>query len=146
MTEEEALEATEAFARDVARRAMDGLREVYSGRELCKHANPVACFAAIHSGLAAALMLGYDVGRAQALAERRATVDEYIFEVRDGRGPEERRERVVRCRDCENYHDNTLSGRPICAKFLEAVGYSHSGYARVSPNGFCAWGEERDHD
>lgn len=70
MTDEEALVATEAFARDVARRAMDELREVYAGRELCKHANPVACFAAIHKGLAAAFMLGYDVGRAQALAER----------------------------------------------------------------------------
>ena len=59
---------------------------------------------------------------------------------------DERRERIVRCRDCVNYRDNTLSGRPICAKFLEAVGYSDYCYALVSPNGFCAWGEERDHD
>lgn len=58
---------------------------------------------------------------------------------------DERRERIVRCRDCKNYRDNNLSGRPICAKFIEAVGYGHSGgYVRVSPNGFCAWGEERD--
>lgn len=70
MTDEEALVATEAFARDVARKAMDELREVYAGRELCKHANPATCFAAIHSGLAAAFSLGFDVGRAQALAER----------------------------------------------------------------------------
>ena len=142
MTEEDALEATEAFARDVARRAMDGLREVYAGRELCKHANPVACFAAIHSGLAAALMLGYDVGRAQALAERRATVDEYIFEVRDGRGPEERRERVVRCRDCKYAEGDTR-----CTRFHEADqdGYGHYP-ANICPDGFCAWGEERDHD
>lgn len=114
MTEEEALEATEAFARDVARRAMDGLREVYSGRELCKHANPVACFAAIHSGLAAALMLGYDVGRAQALAERRATM------ISD----DERREVARRLRDkkaeCEE------RGYPwMCDDLILALGYDH---------------------
>lgn len=84
--------------------------------------------------------------RAKALAERRETVDEYIFEVRDGRGPEERRERVVRCRDCRWYLTGNLSGRPVCMRLFELVEIDVPVSARVSPDGFCWHGEERGHD
>lgn len=48
----------------------------------------------------------------------------------------ERRERIVRCRDC---------------KFSDSMGYQcrwfHGDYpthAQVQPEGFCAWGERRE--
>ena len=81
-----------------------------------------------------------------ALAERRTTVDEYIFEVRDGRGPEERRERVVRCRDCRWYRTGNLSGTPVCMRLFELVEIDEPVSARVSPDGFCWHGQERDAD
>lgn len=50
------------------------------------------------------------------------------------------RERVVRCRNCENYipaededHDNG------CA-------LAYGGLFETNPNGFCAWAEERKGD
>ena len=69
MTEEEALKATEAFARGVARRGVEEIRKETSGMELRKGSNPAGYFRAIHGGLAAAFSLGYDVGRAAGHAE-----------------------------------------------------------------------------
>lgn len=67
MTEGEALEATEAFARRVARKGVEEIRNETSGMELRKGSNPAGYFRAIHVGLAAAFALGYDVGRAEAM-------------------------------------------------------------------------------
>lgn len=48
----------------------------------------------------------------------------------------QRREEVVRCRDCEHYY-GVING---CDEF----GDKWSGeYANVEPDGFCAWGERR---
>ena len=58
----------------------------------------------------------------------------------DGRneGEYDRRERIVRCRDCEHAITSYRDGLPRCAGplVMEAT--------LVSPDGFCAWGEERD--
>ncbi len=69
MTEEEALKATEAFARRVARKGVEEIRKETSGMELRKGSNPVGYFRAIHGGLAAAFALGYDIGRGAGYAE-----------------------------------------------------------------------------
>ena len=69
MTEEEALRATEAFARGIARRGVEEIRKEASGMELRKGSNPAGYFRAIHGGLAAAFALGYDIGRAAGRAE-----------------------------------------------------------------------------
>lgn len=73
---------------------------------------------------------------------------EYIYGTRvktseDGRVWEmtpqsERRERVVRCRDCEHAITSYRDGLPRCAGplVMEAT--------LVSPEGFCAWGEPRE--
>lgn len=49
----------------------------------------------------------------------------------------ERRERVVRCRDCKHAHQSPLadSEKLMCERFDEVF---------VSPDGFCAWGEPRE--
>ena len=49
-----------------------------------------------------------------------------------------RRERIVRCRDCKNAITSYRDGLPRCAGplVMEAT--------LVSPDGFCAWGKERD--
>lgn len=60
-------------------------------------------------------------------------------------GTVERRERVVRCRDCL-YLEQGPEGLFGCLKFLVASDYcadippSFCPY----PDGFCAWGERRD--
>lgn len=54
MTDEEALAATEAFARKVAAEAARGMR---------RNGDVVGMFAAVHRGVAAAYSLGFDVGR-----------------------------------------------------------------------------------
>ena len=45
-------------------------------------------------------------------------------------------EEIVRCRDCEHYHDK-FNG---CDEFGDMW---HDEYANVEPDGFCAWGERR---
>ena len=52
-------------------------------------------------------------------------------------GTVERRERVVRCRDCKHAITSYRGGLPRCAGplVMEAT--------LVSPDGFCAWGERR---
>ena len=64
MTDEEALAATEAFARKVAAEAVRSMRTGAGS----KSANPIEAYAAIHRGVAAAYSLGYDVGRAAKAA------------------------------------------------------------------------------
>lgn len=68
MTDDEAMEATLEFARDVAKKAMRHMRADYTkgGRA----AEPAKAFQAVHSGIAAAFSLGYEAGRAQTVAER----------------------------------------------------------------------------
>ena len=58
---------------------------------------------------------------------------EYIFTLNDDHGLEERRERVVRCRDCERALDGATCGT-WCMEHHRYVG----------PRDFCAWGKERD--
>lgn len=51
--------------------------------------------------------------------------------------PQEIRERVTRCRDCEHAITSHRDGLPRCAGplVMEAT--------LVSPDGFCAWGRSR---
>ena len=53
---------------------------------------------------------------------------------------DDRRERVVRCRDCKHAITSYRDGLPRCAGplVMEAT--------LVSPDGFCAWGEPREED
>lgn len=54
------------------------------------------------------------------------------------------RERIVRCRDCIHanpYNDEWLD----CLHFSEWDYYADvPGHCPVKPDGFCAWGEERE--
>ena len=52
----------------------------------------------------------------------------------------ERRERVVRCRDCKHAITSYRDGLPRCAGplVMEAT--------LVSPDDFCSWGEPREED
>ena len=52
----------------------------------------------------------------------------------------ERRERVVRCRDCKH----GMGGGGLCALFSFPLGDGHIIPADVEPGGFCAWGEPRE--
>ena len=62
---------------------------------------------------------------------------EYIFALNDQRGLEERRERVVRCRDCIHQKlEYGNRGRMTCKRNCCAPW-------PVEPDGFCAWGKER---
>lgn len=63
---------------------------------------------------------------------------ERIFALNDEGGLEERRERIVRCRDCKHAIMSYQDGYPRCAgpMVMEAT--------LVDPDGFCAWGEECD--
>lgn len=58
--------------------------------------------------------------------------------------------KVVRCRDCEHYYPH---GVPTCQRNRECVtGYDingdygewYDGEFYVEPDGFCAWGEQRE--
>lgn len=52
----------------------------------------------------------------------------------------ERRERVVRCRDCEH----GMGGGNLCSMFALPLGDGHIIPADVNPDGFCAWGVPRE--
>ena len=56
----------------------------------------------------------------------------------------ERRERIVRCRDCRHaeHFESGLCGPFILCGHFESEGCK----AMVEPDGFCKWGEERDAD
>lgn len=70
MTEEEALESTEAFARSVARKGIEEMRRGTSGMDLKKGSNPVGYFSTIHGAIAAVFKHGYDIGLCLGRAER----------------------------------------------------------------------------
>ena len=54
--------------------------------------------------------------------------------------PQEIRERVVRCRDCEH----GMGGGNLCSMFAFPLGDGHIIPADVNPDGFCSWGEPRE--
>ena len=58
---------------------------------------------------------------------------EYVFALNDEGGLEERRERIVRCQDCRMSFEER--GELWCR---------YMGGGPVEPDGFCAWGEERE--
>lgn len=64
----------------------------------------------------------------------------------------ERRERIVRCCDCGHCHHIKRSETKGRYGTIPACDYYTCGrngdyrYFGVDPDGFCAWGEERDHD
>lgn len=80
-------------------------------------------------------------------------MEEYICEMTDDypdvpygddeySGTVERRERIVRCLDCEHAecYESGLAGLFILCSHFESEGCK----AMVEPSGFCAWGEERE--
>lgn len=65
--------------------------------------------------------------------------------------PQEIRERIVRCRDCANAYPLSRRMRELypgmldCSRFAQWDDYNDcQGFCLVEPNGFCAWGEERE--
>ena len=60
----------------------------------------------------------------------------------------ERRERVVRCRDCAyavERRTKSIIGTELVALICSGpIQGAYSEGEEVSPDGFCAWGEERD--
>ena len=74
-------------------------------------------------------------------------------EFEDGRVvrcPQDIRERIVRCRDCEHameHRSKSILGTELVT--LTCSGPIHGAYsegADVEPEGFCAWGEPRKED
>ena len=57
-------------------------------------------------------------------------------------GTLERRERIVRCRDCKHAecYESGLAGPFILCSHFESEGCK----AMVEPSGFCAWGQGRE--
>lgn len=53
---------------------------------------------------------------------------------------DDRRERIVRCRDCEH----GMGDGGLCELFAFPLGDGHIIPADVEPDGFCAWGEGRN--
>lgn len=75
---------------------------------------------------------------------------EYIYgSVKCERIPEyrlERREEIVRCRDCEHYRAHkwfeVVVGTPLGTDISDVCLLWADG-CKVEPDGFCAWGERR---
>ena len=65
----------------------------------------------------------------------RTSDDERVWELTP---QSERRERIVRCRDCKHAIMSYQDRYPRCA------GPMVKEATLVDPDGFCAWGEERD--
>lgn len=66
------------------------------------------------------------------------------FDSDDYSGTLERRERIVRCRDCEHATGCRDTEMLDCAHFAQWDYYGDEpGRWLVQPDGFCAWGEER---
>lgn len=60
-----------------------------------------------------------------------------------------RHERIVRCRDCKHgdpfCDSSSYPGMIDCAYFAEWDYYNDEpGHCPVKPDGFCAWGKERE--
>ena len=65
------------------------------------------------------------------------------------RYPQEIRERIVRCRDCIHGYQfcdsSSYAGWIDCVHFAEWDYYNDEpGHCPVKPDGFCAWGRERE--
>ena len=59
--------------------------------------------------------------------------------------PQEIRERVVRCRDCKHAVEHCDTELLDCLHFAQWDYYNDEpGHWMVKPDGFCAWGEERE--
>lgn len=68
-------------------------------------------------------------------------MDEYVVELTDKQATDlrrVRRERVVRCRDCVHWRRSTDREGSRCTGAMAFV--------EPTPDGFCAWGEERETD
>lgn len=68
---------------------------------------------------------------------------EYVFEIDESRAdalgymPCERREEVVRCRDCVHAHEG--------ARYCDHFSSSGCGdFVDVEPDGYCAWGKRKE--
>lgn len=67
------------------------------------------------------------------------------FDSDDYSGTLERREHVVRCRDCRHAVEHCDTEKLDCTHFSQWDYYEDEpGHWPVGPDGFCAWGEERD--
>lgn len=70
-------------------------------------------------------------------------MSEYVFEIDESRAdvmgsmPCERREEVVRCRDCVHAHERAK----YCDRFSSC---GLTDFVDVEPYGFCAWGKRRE--
>lgn len=67
---------------------------------------------------------------------------EYVFEIDESRADAlgnmlcERREEVVRCRDCAHWRKPTKDERSKCTGAMA--------YVKPTPDGFCAWGRKEE--
>lgn len=54
----------------------------------------------------------------------------------------EKKERIVRCKDCDSYREYTWFDQWLKKEYLlrECLWFD----CKVEPDGFCAWGEERE--
>ena len=67
------------------------------------------------------------------------------YEHEDFSGTMERREEVVRCRDCKHAVEHCDTEKLDCKHFSQWDYYEDEpGHWPVEPDGFCAWGERRD--
>ena len=79
---------------------------------------------------------------------------EYVFEIDESRAdamgsmPCKRREEIVRCRDCayavERRTESIIETELVTLTCSGPIQGAYSEGADVEPEGFCAWGEERD--
>ena len=82
---------------------------------------------------------------------------EYVFEIDETRSdamgnmPCERREEVVRCRDCKNAFELEggwaidFPGKFNCSRYAQWDYYDDEpGVWLVEPDGFCAWGRRKE--
>lgn len=64
------------------------------------------------------------------------------YEHEDFSGTMERREEVVRCRDCGRAYRR--GGGVYCSRVLQWGSNDRPAPLPVDPDGFCAWGERRE--
>ena len=54
-------------------------------------------------------------------------------------------ERIVRCMDCEYYHDGTSNGRRYSEPHCLAIGeLAYGALFEVDEDCFCSWGERKE--
>lgn len=76
-------------------------------------------------------------------------MSEYIIEAEydtlNGTFTHTRREEIVRCRDCANYHDGTVNGKRRMEPYCMAIGaLAYGALFEVDENDFCSWAERRE--